>query len=290
MARLPTFLVIGGTKCGTTSLFGYLDGHPDVFMARKELRFFTEEHEWRRGPSWYRAQFAGARGFAAVGEASNAYTRDPVYAGVPERIAATLPDVRLLYLVRDPMRRLESHYRHRLATGTEWRDAEAALRADPGYVAASCYGRQLRPYLDRFARERILVVQSERMFAAPERWLARICDFVGVAPAPGGTLGAENVTAARGVMPLAVRRLARIPAARPLIRRASWWRERRRGGGARAAGGRPPFALSEGHRAELAALFEEDRRLLVGLAGEGVVDWGPSGPDASSLPPPRRVT
>ena len=279
MAKLPTFLIIGGTKCGTTSLFAYLDAHPDVFMAPKELRYFSAAHNHHRGPSWYRAQFEGAEGFAAVGEASNAYTRDPVYPGVPERIARLLPEARLLYLVRDPMRRIESHWRHRLVTGTEWRSADAALRADPGYVAASLYGRQLSLYLDRFERERILVVRSEGLFAEPDRWLARICGFIGVAPADGAGFGAENVTAGRMVMPAPVRQIARLPAARAAIRRASWWLQRRRPGGL-ATGDRPAFALSEGHRAELEAVFAQDGRLLVEIAGEDAAPRAPAEPAA----------
>ena len=118
--RLPSFLVIGAMKAGTTSLYHYLHAHPQVFMPSiKELDFFVAGGNWGRGLHWYQKQFAGAGpGAVAVGEASTMYTKYPSVDGVPERIAAHLPEVRLVYVVRDPIDRIRSHYRHRVAVGT----------------------------------------------------------------------------------------------------------------------------------------------------------------------------
>jgi hypothetical protein len=63
---LPTFLVIGAMKAGTTSLWGYLESHPDVFMAaQKELNFFSGQ--WSRGLAWYESHFEGAEGAKSTG-------------------------------------------------------------------------------------------------------------------------------------------------------------------------------------------------------------------------------
>src|SRR3954454_424581 len=109
---LPKLLIIGAQKCGTTSLHTYLDAHPDVHMAaEKELDFFIEDRAWQRGLEWYATRFrddAGVRG-----ESSPNYTGWPVWDGVPERAAAVIPKARLVYLVRDPIDRIESHYLQR---------------------------------------------------------------------------------------------------------------------------------------------------------------------------------
>ena len=79
---LPTFIVIGAGKAGTTSLWGYLRDHPQVFMSDpKELDFFTVEHNWSKGVGWYEAHFADAGDAVARGEASGSYTNWPNFAG-----------------------------------------------------------------------------------------------------------------------------------------------------------------------------------------------------------------
>ena len=138
-ARLPNFIVIGAMKSGTTSLFHYLQAHPQVFMSPlKEVEFFVEEKNWRRGMDWYRAQFAGASpGALAIGEASTAYTKYPEYPGVPERIASSLPDARLIYILRDPIERIRSHYQHRVLSGAEREPLERAVLNDERYMNLS---------------------------------------------------------------------------------------------------------------------------------------------------------
>ena len=247
---LPDFLVIGATKAGTTSLHDYLSGHPQVFVhPRREMRFFAAEHEWRRGPEWYRAQFEGAGDALAVGQVSSAYARHPVHAGVAERIAAVLPEVRLVYLVREPFARLEAHYRQRLSTGHEWRRPEEAFRADPSYVAASLYGLQLAEYRRHFGADRILVLRCEALLCDPRPALARLAGHLSVDHDPA----------------LSFR--ARAAAAAPLRRSA------RRFGRARGA----EYGLPEALRGEIAHLFEQDRRLLIDLAGPEAAAWGVEG-------------
>ena len=121
VGRLPTFLIVGGMNCGTTALYRYLQAHPEVYMPSvKAPEFFVEEANWRRGVDWYRRMFAGAPPDAvAIGEASNAYTKHPRYRGVPKRVASVLPDVRLIYVVRDPVARMRSHYQTKVAEGSE---------------------------------------------------------------------------------------------------------------------------------------------------------------------------
>jgi hypothetical protein len=117
---LPTFLGIGTVKGGSSSMYYYLKAHPMIFMSEpKELQFFVAELNWDRGLEWYERHFAGAEAFAAAGEFSPGYTQHPHLSGVPKRIASVLPDVRLVYFVRDPIERMRSHYQARVLSRRE---------------------------------------------------------------------------------------------------------------------------------------------------------------------------
>lgn len=162
---LPNFLIVGAMKAGTTSLYHYLREHPQVFMpSEKELKFFTDtapDDNYRRGVPWYEQQFKGSEEHQARGEASPRYSKDPEFPGVPQRIRALLPDVRLVYCLRHPIERMRSHYVHELLRGDEKRPIDEALLASPHYLDASRYGHQLDLYLGEFDRRRICVITAE---------------------------------------------------------------------------------------------------------------------------------
>ena len=108
-AALPNLIIIGGLKCGTTSIHHYLGLHPEIHMSKpKELNFFVEELNWDLGLDWYRGRFDDR--FAVRGESSPHYTNLPYFEGVPERIHEHIPDAKLIYMVRDPISRILSHW------------------------------------------------------------------------------------------------------------------------------------------------------------------------------------
>jgi hypothetical protein len=175
----PNFIVIGAARAGTTSLFQYLRSHPDVYMApAKELIFFWER--WHLGIDWYESQFAGAHGEKAIGEASPGYTIYPARRGVAERIAKTLPDAKLIYLMRDPVARIYSNYKFRYALGTENRPIGEALTKDPTYVWMSSYALQIHEYLRYFDRSQIQLLLNEDLRDDRERTLRETFSFLGV--------------------------------------------------------------------------------------------------------------
>jgi hypothetical protein len=182
--RLPTFLVIGAMKAGTTSLYHYLRAHPQVFMPPyKAPEFFAGEAHWRRGIEWYRQLFASAGPDAmAIGEASNVYTKYPQYRGVPERIATYIPDARLVYVLRDPVQRIRSHYETRVVEGAEKAPFEEAVLTNPIYLDCSRYAMQLEQYLARFPREQLLVITSEQLRGARHATIRNVYEFIGVDP------------------------------------------------------------------------------------------------------------
>lgn len=179
---LPNLVIIGAQKCGTTALHGYLALHPQIGMSRrKELGYFSRSPVPGRDERWYRSWFDPKK--AVRGESSPAYTNHPVLPGVPERMHATIPDARLIYVVRDPLARTLAHYRHYVAERLEHRPEDEVLAdLDGPYVARSCYALQLERFLPFFPLEQILVVEQEALLQERLVTLARIFDWLGVDP------------------------------------------------------------------------------------------------------------
>jgi hypothetical protein len=194
LGRLPDFIIIGTQKGGTTGLHHYLSRHPEVAVSRiKELNFFIEEGvlppdpsgrprgAWNKGVEWYREWFDPGK--LVCGEASPQYASHPHAEVVAARMAAVVPQVRLIYLVRHPLERMRSHYlmmskRPGVNPGT----FEAFVRSSEA-LGTSRYGTQLQAYLKHFPREHILVVESERLRRQRRAALAEVFGFLGVDPA-----------------------------------------------------------------------------------------------------------
>lgn len=189
---LPNFLVIGAMKGGTTSLFRYLDAHPDVYMPpAKELRFFVEERNWGKGLAWYEDQFREAGSARVIGEASPAYTNYPEWSGVPQRISEVLPDVRMIYVIRQPVERMESHYRHETIMGREQLPIDDAVTTDSPYFFRSCYALQLEQYLPLFDLDRILVLTSEQLRKDRPGAMTKVWNFLDLEPIDESDVGQE---------------------------------------------------------------------------------------------------
>jgi hypothetical protein len=210
----PDFLIIGAQRCGTTSLYRYLAEHPAVVptLVSKGVHYFSTSYE--RGPAWYRGHFPleayrRARALSGTervltGEASPYYVFHPL---APARVAADLPQTRLIVMLRDPVGRAYSHYQHEREGGFEdlstFEEAVAAepdrlageeerIVADPGYqsfhhqhhsyLARGRYAEQLARWLDVVPRERLLVVRSEDLFRDLDGTYARVLGFLGLPP------------------------------------------------------------------------------------------------------------
>ena len=182
---LPNLIIIGGMKCGTTSLHFYLRRHPQIFMSRiKELNFFQADRNWNKGIAWYERQFADAGAARIRGESSPYYTSHPQDPTVPERMRQTVPDARLVFLVRDPIERVVSHYMMWFGIHRENRPFESALAdlANNDYVGRSRYAGQLETYLRFFPREQIRVIASESLRDHRHETLRDLFNWLGVDP------------------------------------------------------------------------------------------------------------
>lgn len=176
-----TFLVIGAAKAGTTSLASYLKSHPNVCTSdQKEPHFFSWKYD--RGVAWYDELFAGCRGATAVGEASTSYSLHPHLADVPKRIADYEPNMKLIYVVREPVARIRSQFAHNIDRGLESRPISDAIRSDPRYLDATRYAHQIRQYLEHFPSEQLKIVVSEQLRHERDATLATIFEFIGVDP------------------------------------------------------------------------------------------------------------
>ena len=179
-SRLPHFIVIGAMKSGTTSLNRYLEEHPQIGVARgKETNFFIEEDRWPRGVARYREQFDATS--EILGEVNPNYAKFPMHRGVAQRMHSILPEARLIYLVRDPVSRIVSHYMHNVDAGrvTQTLDQVLAKLEDNHYVAVSRYHYQLRQFLEFYSAEQVLVLSLEQLHRDPVSLLMRVCRHVG---------------------------------------------------------------------------------------------------------------
>jgi hypothetical protein len=274
---LPNLVVIGGLKCGTTSLHHYLNLHPEVEMSRpKELNFFVAELNWPLGPDWYASHFSGRA--SVRGESSPHYTNRPRFEGVAERMRSVVGDARIVYMVRDPIDRMLSHYLHNVGGGYDDRTlADAFADPESAYVTRSRYFFQLEPYLEEFGPERIEIVGREELKRDRPATMRRVFAFLGVDPDFSSTQFErewETGTAkGRGRFRL-MDRAVRLPGLRAVDRNFDRLPEPLRWLVERVvhdpgAGAAPKPEVPPPLRQRLADLFRDDVARLEGVAGRG---------------------
>lgn len=177
---LPSFIIAGAMKCGTSTLAGQLGAQPGIFMTNpKEPNFFSDDGVYARGFNWYHKLFAGAAPTDIKGEASTHYTKLPTYPDCIGRMSEALEAPKLIYLIREPVSRAVSHYIHEWTMGMIRVDIDEALDRHPELISYGCYARQLAPYVERYGSHRIHVTALETMERAPQETLREVCRFIG---------------------------------------------------------------------------------------------------------------
>jgi hypothetical protein len=179
-SRLPNFLIVGAMKCGTSTLHEQLAHQPGIFMTDpKEPNFFSNDECYAAGQGAYEALFANAADAHLRGESSTHYTKLPTYPNTVTRMRALLPDLKLVYMMRHPIKRLVSHYLHELSLRECGGPIDRAVERHPELVDYGCYHMQLAPLFDAYGRDNVLPVFLERMQREPQRELERVCAFLG---------------------------------------------------------------------------------------------------------------
>jgi hypothetical protein len=164
---LPTFLVIGTQRGGTTLLYELLRQHPDVFLPDlKEPNYLIDDAPGvPRDVAWYESLYEGAGVASHRGDASPGYTTFPTFRGAPARAASLMPDARIVYMLRHPVDRMASAWAQLRSAGVEIRPLETAMLHERHYFMTSCYGLQLTQWLGHFDREQILVLRLDDFIA-----------------------------------------------------------------------------------------------------------------------------
>lgn len=200
--RRPNFLYIGTSKAGSTWLFNALALHPHAYLASfKGLYYF--DHHFDNGRDWYLGQFAGADGYAAVGEISHSYLSSPE---APSRIAGLNPRIRMLACLREPVDRAFSDYLDLLKNRQFEGSFEEALDRFPRLCDRGRYATHLERYLRYFPREQLHVSLFDDLKADAQAYADDVFEFLGIYPLqlppshlrsrmPAGQ--ARNVTMAR---------------------------------------------------------------------------------------------
>lgn len=176
----PDYIILGAMKCGTSTLAAQLGEQAGIFMTNpKEPNFFSDDENYVKGPEWYAAHFAEAAPGDLKGEASTHYTKRPELPESVARMTEMLEDVRLVYMIRNPISRIVSHYIHEWSQCVLSGSLADELDRHRPLVEYGLYGWQIEPYIEAYGRDAILLTSLERWKADPARELQRVARHIG---------------------------------------------------------------------------------------------------------------
>ncbi len=180
---IPNLIVVGAGKAGTTSLHNYLDAHPQVFGAGdKELMYFSRFMD--KGVDWYKSNFKVRDGVKIYFESTPQYSFRDEFPQVPQNIYDLNPDMKIIYIVREPIKRIVSHFNHWSRTQAHtFKDIEKSLAHEKHrkfFVDRTRYYYQLQAYLALFPTRQIKVVFMEDLISKHAETMNDIFRFLGV--------------------------------------------------------------------------------------------------------------
>ena len=270
--RFPDFLVIGAMKAGTTSLCRDLESHPSIFFpsVKEPHTLCLDEVLTPEGKQKYAALFGQARSDQVCGEGSTGYSKLPTHQGVVARAKQAVGDeLKLVYIVREPVARAVSHHYHMYRGGDAPCDFYEALRSIPAIVDVSRYALQVEPWLEAYGQERVRVVKFEDYVQNRSEVVASVWRFLGVKPCAGAieeaqvcNAGEEQLVPPRGIRDL-VRKVTRSQWYKRAVhpRTPRWVRERIKGGFYQKVPERPGLPSAEAIDYVLDRLRGEPERL-----------------------------
>lgn len=274
---LPTFIVAGAGKCGTSWLHVCMDEHPQVFVPpQKELRFFS--HNFERGLDWYEGFFDTAPPGSIAGELSPCYLGHPL---APTRIATTCPETVVLFLLRDPVERALSHYYMYLRNGAVSDQVDAELKPGTVFLEDGRYGQHIQRFEDAIGAGRLQLFFYDDLKSRPRDFLSTIWSALNVDPSfepsilnrafherkplsRSPRLTRMRIRAQAALM----RRSDRIRAAVDIVRRRGWMRPVYD-----LLSGRPYPRPSPAKISELTAYYRPDVEQIAHRTGRDLSSW-----------------
>jgi hypothetical protein len=175
-------IILGVQKCGTTTLANWLAQHPGVtFCSQKEPDFFSRNEDWKEKLSEYHQLYSSASAHSTKKlwiEASTSYSWFLEFPEVADRLFEYNPTLKFIYIVREPISRIVSHYKHNFLKGHTRKLFSVAVIEEPEFIAHSSYETQIRPFIKKFKRENFLFLQFEDLVSKEEDVLNRVFDFL----------------------------------------------------------------------------------------------------------------
>jgi hypothetical protein len=267
-------MLIGAQKCGTTSLAAQLSHHPEIcFCQEKEPAYFNRAKDWRATLEQYHSLYQPSEG-QLCGEASTSYTFIPEWPGVPERLYEYNPELKLIYIMRQPVERVISNYAHKIARGLVSAPPETVVWKDPSLLNRSRYGVQIRPFIELFGRDKVLLMVFEEYIAAQRESLDQVANFLGIESQSWGDVAIESRHSSTGAWHLApsIRRFVDMRQIRALISLVpAHWRNRLRPLVAKRLVDKPEF--SSYLRETLWRFLEDDVATVEALLGRRLNIW-----------------
>jgi hypothetical protein len=199
--RLPSFIVVGPPRTGTSWLHKVLDRYAALPGPTKEPRFFDLHFE--RGLDWYRSHFPTLNEDRIMGEVAPTYF---VSAEARLRIARTIPGIKIVFIFRSPVERMVSLYRMKRAYGMIPWDFEEALQKDPELLESGMYCTQVEAWRQAFADKQLLFTVYDDLRTDPQSFIDTITTFIGLQPikldksALGKVYSSERMTLPRSYL------------------------------------------------------------------------------------------
>ena len=185
-SQLPSFFVVGPPRTGTSWIHQVLRGRANLPGPTKETRFF--DCHFHRGVDWYIKHFPTVCPERPTGEVAPTYFSS---AAARKGIAQTVPDAKLVFIFRNPVQRIVSHYRVKRAYGLIRCDLEEALRTDAELLASTQYATHLQEWQKCFPKSQILTTLYDDLYESPQRYMDRMFAFLNI---PGGKLTAGELS------------------------------------------------------------------------------------------------
>jgi hypothetical protein len=187
----PNFIIAGAQKSGSTYIWSMLRQHPDIFFPEeKEINFFNTSSRSDFDIVEYAQLFDGAGDFQIKGEASPRYL---FYSHVPKLMHELNSKLKLVFILRNPVLRAESHYLHNVRDGFESLSFEKAIEEEEfrirkdefslraySYVGRGLYAKQIKEYFNYFAKEQVLLLKFEDFMKDKEKGFEKLHSFLGV--------------------------------------------------------------------------------------------------------------